>query len=123
VTADEEPDFVMLEGDGGINAANTIVVDKADAERAINAVLNDVWSGLHHDDNDAEDEENDDAGDEGAELEGGDEAGNVEDRYEEWDDDHEISALDLLGEDFERNSIINGKSSYALSSVDSTHKL
>lgn len=97
------------------------VVDEADAERAIDAALDDVWSGLHHDDNDAEEEENDNVGDGGEdEDEGLEQDGAVEDGYEEWD---EISALDSLGEDFERNSIINGKSSVCPVIRSSTHIL
>ena len=132
VTVDEEPDFVMLEGDRNvasnivvdeanakraINAASDIVVDEANVERAINAAQEDIWSGLHHDDNDAEEEDDDYAGDEGSE-DGEEAAGNVEGDYDEWDGDETgLSPLELLGEDFERNSITNGELWGALSSV------
>jgi hypothetical protein len=119
VIVDEDPDFVMSDGigdgeDNNISAGGEehTVIEEADAiDRAIGAALGGVWSGLHHDDDDAEEDYDEDRDDEGEEeVENDTEREVVEDAYDSWDD-HEIglSALDMLGEEFERKSIANGE--------------
>jgi hypothetical protein len=74
-------------------------VDEVGAQHAIEAALEDVWSGLHHDDDDVEEES-------------GDEGENIEEDPEGWklyDLTDGLLALDLLGEDFERDATANGE--------------
>jgi hypothetical protein len=116
VTADEEPDLFMSEGTGeagDIGARDEEdIVEGANVNRGINAslssVLRNIWSGFHHDD-DAEEEYNEDEdveGEEEKDIEGE----LVEDAYDDGDDDdNALSALDMLGEDFERKSVANGE--------------
>jgi hypothetical protein len=105
-TAHDEPDFPMSNaaGDGDASDEEESFLDEAGAQRAINAALEDIWSGWHHYNDDTGAESDDDGG----------EGGEGEDAEAGWDDDeyeneNELSALDILGEDFERNSVANGK--------------
>ena len=74
---------------------------------SINAAREDIRSGLHHDNGDAEeyDEDKDEHGiEEGEDGEGED----LRDDYD--DDDHNgLSALDTLGENFELNVVAKGQ--------------
>jgi len=90
-----------------------IVAEGAAVRIAIDAARADVWSGLHHDNADANegiddgsDGEDEDYGEQGMDVPGDNEVG-----YDDWDDDgngNGLSALDMLGEDFERNLVTNG---------------
>jgi hypothetical protein len=109
-----EGDSATGDGDVDVEHEDKLFVDEAGAQRAINAALEDIWSGRHHDDDDAEEQDDDEEG----EGEGEDEGGwyvEGEDVDVDWDDDigngnpNELSALDMLGEDFERNSVANGE--------------
>jgi hypothetical protein len=90
-----------------------IVLDEADLEHAINAAREDTWTGLHHDDDNAAAEEYGENQDERGNGEGADAEGeDLQDSYDDDDsndDENGLSALDVLGEDFERNSIANGE--------------
>jgi len=129
---DDEPDVAMSEVDitergGAIHARNeaAIVLDNAGAERAINAAREDVWSGLHHDDGDADSEHDGDEDGEGRCMGVGAEEGEVDDGYSSSDDggsgDYDnskddyngLSALDMMGEEFERNSVTKGGPMYS----------
>jgi len=112
----DEPDFLMSEGDGGVEDGDLgmeckegLSVDDAGVQHAINAALEDVWSGLHHDDDDAVEE-----GDDKEDYEEGEDA-EVNYAHDDWkmyDDldvnENGLSALEMLGEDFERNVIAGG---------------
>jgi hypothetical protein len=118
--SDDELDVAM--SDGGITEGNgatgsgvlhetAVVVDGASVEHAISAARAEIWSGFHHDGDDADDDMEDyDEYDDGEAMDAVGE--DVQDGYEDggWDD-HEIglSALDSLGEDFERGSVANGE--------------
>ena len=100
-----EPGSIISEGDGVAEDVDMEVendddfVDEVDTRHAIEAALNDVWSGLHHDDDDVEEES-------------GDEEEDIEEDPEGWmlyDLEDGLSALDQLGEDFEREAIANGE--------------
>jgi hypothetical protein len=100
-------------------------VDEVDAQYAIDAALEDVWSGLHHDEGDAEEEYDDNAGGEGDDNE--EEADEIEEEGENMEerDDYEngLSALEMLGEEFEHNSVANGELSCAVFQIRiSTYK-
>jgi hypothetical protein len=85
----------------------------AGVQHAINAVMKDVWSGLHHHDDDADGEcdSNEESEKEGeGEKIDSQEGENIEDEWDNWDDDENgISPLHMLGEDFERQSAASGK--------------
>jgi len=102
VTANE-PDLFMSEG---TREAGDIV-EEANVNRGINAALHNIWSGFHHDDAEEEYNEDEDVeGEEEKDIEGE----LVEDAYDDGDDDdNALSALDMLGEDFERKSVANGE--------------
>jgi hypothetical protein len=91
-------------------------VDEADVQDALSHTLTDVWSGRHHalsDDDDFEDEEDDEEKDDELEdQEGEDVTGRYKDPYTDWHKDESessygLSALDILGEDFERDAVKN----------------
>lgn len=112
----EELDVLMSNGigaeDGNVSEGGEedIVVEEADVSRAINAALEGIWSGLHHvgDDTDEEYDDNENNSGEGEENATGDEV--AEGAYDDWDDGElTLSALDMLGEDFERESVANGE--------------
>jgi hypothetical protein len=120
VTTNGEADFIISEGagDGPVRDAGIISSDKdaeAGAQRALSAALEGVLSGLHHD-ADAEEEydENGDTegeGDNTDDVDGEDPDGwKLYDTWNEYGDG--LSALDTIGEDFERNVIANGKLTY-----------
>jgi hypothetical protein len=102
-----------------------IALDGAGVERAINAAREDIWSGLHHDDGDAdggydEDEDGDGRG-VGASAEGGEVEGGHNDSDDGGGDGYDgddnggydgLSALGMMGEDFERNSVAQGEPTY-----------
>ncbi|KIM78737.1 hypothetical protein PILCRDRAFT_10956 [Piloderma croceum F 1598] len=81
------------------------IVEEANVNRGINAALHNIWSGSHHDDAEEEYNEDEDVeGEEEKDIEGE----LVEDAYDDGDDDdNALSALDMLGEDFERKSVAN----------------
>jgi hypothetical protein len=103
VTADEEPDLFVSEG---TREAGDIVKE-ANVNCGINTALHNIWSSFHHDD--AEEEYNEDEdieGEEEKDIEGE----LVEDAYDNGDDNNNaLSALDMLGEDFECKSVTNGE--------------
>jgi len=116
-TVNEEDDIVISEGFdaaeyGGMECENDFV-NEAGAQHAISAALEDIWSGLHHDDDDAEEEHDENPDHEGAGEEGGDIEGEDADGwklYDNWDDrESGLSALDTLGEDFEHNAIADSE--------------
>jgi len=136
VAVDEGLNFVVSEGDigvgdGDVNMGNEEDMDEMDPQDAINAACVDVWSGLHYDDNDAEEyvddgegEVVDDSDGEGEVVEGAD--GEGEDMYDDWDDDKNrngLSPLDMLGEDFERYSVANGEQMCANVTYISTYNI
>ena len=94
------------DGNMSVGGEEDIAIE-ADVNHTINAALEGVWSRLHHDDDDAEDGYNDDESSEGEEQNEVEEE-NVEDGYDDWDDKVALSALDMLGDDFEHKSIANG---------------
>ena len=108
-----EEDGAAEEEDVNVECVEEFSIDEAGVQRAITAALKDVWSGLHHDDDDAVEEDED--GKEGGEDVTGEEAeGEDEDHgwqaYADWHgQENGLSALDVLGEDFERNFISNGE--------------
>jgi hypothetical protein len=112
----EELGFIMSEdGDAGNEGSHEEedAVDEAGVQVSINAAREDVWSGLHHDDDDSEDEY-DDVDDEGEAQDDGDddaEGGSIgDDSYDELgDDENGLSALHMMGEDFERRAVANGE--------------
>jgi len=83
------------------------IVKEANVNRGINAALHNIWSGFHHDDAEEEYNEDEDVeGEEEKDIEGE----LVEDAYDDGDDgDNALSALDMLGEDFECKSVTNGE--------------
>jgi len=106
ISENGELDIAVSEGGGAAGEVDmTLGYDnEAGTEHAINAALRDVWSGLHHDDDDGHDENEEDGGEiveedpEGWKL------------YDGWDDHEDgLTALDLLGEDFERGAVANGE--------------
>jgi len=109
----EDQDFVMdgAAADGDMSMGGEEDVHEADTQHAINVALSDVWSGLHLDGDDAEEEYDNDAGHEEEEEVGeGEEGGNLEGGYDDWDDDeNDLSVLHTLGEDFEHSSVHNGE--------------
>lgn len=110
--ANEEPDAVVSEGGDaarGIGMSEEYDEDFVDgAQHAINAALEDVWSGLHHHDDNTEEEHNENDEDEGEDVEEDPDGWKL---YDSWDHSHEgdLSALDTLGEDFERDAVANGE--------------
>lgn len=88
--------------------------DEADVQDALSHILADVWSGRHHalSDDDSEDEEDDEDKDDEIEDEE-DVTEGCKDPYADWHDELEssygLSALDMLGEDFERDIVKNGQ--------------
>jgi hypothetical protein len=90
-----------------------IVGDDVGPEQAIKAALENVWSGLHHHHDGDKEEESDEDPDEDEDNEGD---GVEEDDSEFWNmyNDHEngLSALDMLGEEFERNAVAHGEVVY-----------
>lgn len=79
--------------------------------RAIGRSQRGIWSGRHHgvvglDDSESEEGRSDEDEGDGRETE--------DEGYDDWDEDLEnpsgLSALDQLGEDFERNAAANGES-------------
>ena len=89
------------------------IIEEADVSRATNTALEGVWSGLHYDADEEYDEDENDSGE-------GEEENVTEDEVAEGDyghcddEEHTLSALDMLGEDFERESVANGKFPYAI---------
>jgi hypothetical protein len=115
----EEPDFPMSDGigeaeDGSVSeGVEENIIEEADVSRATNAALEGVWSGLHHDADEEYDEDENDSGEGEEENVTEDEV--AEDDYGHCDDEeHTLSALDMLGEDFERESVANGELPYAI---------
>ena len=108
---DSEPDFPMSEEDGSTGEGDVDVdCEELVVQRAINVALRDIWSGRHHDNYDTDDEDEDRRGGEGQDAEGAAEGEDAE--LNDWDDDENenaLSALDMLGEDFERKSVANGE--------------
>ena len=88
--------------------------DEADVQDALSHTLADVWSGRHHalSDGDSEDEEDDEDKDDKLEDEE-DVTEGCKDPYADWHDELEssygLSALDMLGENFERDIVKNGQ--------------
>jgi hypothetical protein len=97
-----------VEGEEGFS------IDEAGVQRAIAAALGDVWSGLHDDDDVVgEDDGQEYEGGEGEDAMGeeaeGEDADHGWQTYAEWhDQENGLSALDALGEDFERDFISSG---------------
>ena len=128
VTINGKVDFILSEGEGeGPTRDAGIILSNEDAEagaqRAINSTLEDVGSGLHHDDSDAE-EYNGSGDPEGEDDNADDVDGEGPDGWELYDTWNEygngLSALDMIGEDFERDAIANGKLMYCNPRI-STH--
>jgi hypothetical protein len=114
-TANDESTLPASQGDGRLQDGEInmeheeILVDAAAVGNALNAAHEEVWSGRHHHGADAEDED-DDIGD--AECAEQEDVDMIEDGYDSWDDNDDwngLSALDMLGEEFERNSVLNGE--------------
>jgi hypothetical protein len=116
----EGPDFVMSEGGGAAEGRDSHReeddTDEVGIQHCIDAVRKDLWSGLCHDDDDdgADDEgegEDSDANDGGEGADDSGEGGSV--GYDSCDglDDNEngLSALHMMGEDFEHNAVANGE--------------
>jgi hypothetical protein len=117
MTTNGEADFIISEGAGGgpTRDAGIILSDedaKVGAQCAFSTALEDILSTLHHD-GDAEEEY-----DENIDTEGG--HGNVDDvegedpdawkLYDAWNEHSDgLSALNMIGEDFERIAIANSK--------------
>jgi hypothetical protein len=129
VVSIDEPDFHTSEGDDAVRDGESCMeyeerFSDGDAaiQCAINAALKDVWSGLHHSDGDTVEEDDDDAveeGDDGGAKGGGDKEDNcADDSWKLYDDlsvgENGLSALDMIGEDFERNVTANGELSMAV---------
>jgi hypothetical protein len=126
VTFDEERDTLMSERDGAAGnrgmsvASEDVIVDDVDAQCALSAALKDVWSGVNHED-DAEDDdaEDDDAEDDDAEDDDVEDDDWEEEYYNDEEADNEydgrdshgngLTALERLGEDFERDLLANGE--------------
>jgi hypothetical protein len=99
-----EEDGSTGEGDVDVDCEELVV------QWVINVALRDVWSGRHHDNDDTDDEDEDCEGGGGEDAEGDAEGEDAE--LNNWDDDEDenaLSALDMLGEDFERKLIANGE--------------
>ena len=78
-------------------------IDEAAMQDTIHHTLDDVWTGQHHAVSDNEDFEDAD------EMDLEDEDEDVEEDEEIKDEEYGLSAMDLLGEDFERDAVGNGK--------------
>jgi hypothetical protein len=92
---------------GGDMEADSDDVDELVVQHAIGHAQQGIWSGQHHRAVEPEDEESEGNGSEDEPLE----ASENED-YEDWDDFEDpsgLSALDQIGEDFERNAAANGE--------------
>jgi hypothetical protein len=106
ISENGELDMAVSEGGGAAREVDmTLGYDnEVGTEHVINAALRDVWSGLHHDDNNGHDENEKDGGEiieedpEGWKL------------YNGWDDHKDgLMALDLPGEDFVCGAVANGE--------------
>jgi hypothetical protein len=82
--------------------------DEQEVQRIVGCSQQGIWSGRHHRDDDEEDD--DDESDKSGE-------GSEGDGYDDWEveegleNSSGLSALDRIGEDFERNATVNGESS------------
>jgi hypothetical protein len=117
MAANDEPNFLISAGDGDAEDEDMNVEceecsnDEGCVQRAIAVAQDNVWSGLYDNgdnDNDVVEE------DEGREHVGEEAEGEDPDHgwqmYTGWhDQENGLSALDMLGEDFERNFISNGE--------------
>ena len=97
----------IAERDRAMHSGNeaAIILDDEGFEHAVNAACEDVWLGLHHDDGDAASDY-----DENEDGEGGDGGGGNDDSDDEYNG---LSALDMMGEDFEQHSIAKGELMYS----------
>jgi len=88
--------------------------DSDNIDNMIHRVQVDIWPSqfdLFRDQSDSEDDQ--EASNESEDDEAGDDDGDSDSAWEAWQDgtgnSYELSAVDLLGEEFERNAVANGE--------------